>query len=85
LWRQRPQGLCYFAPLPINVFSIVPVHVIGKNRMMTTVKQPTSAWIPGPTLGIETSCDETAASVLAEDGVRCNHATLSINGGQHMY
>ena len=35
---------------------------------MTTVEQPTAAWIPGPILGIETSCDETAASVLAEDG-----------------
>lgn len=28
----------------------------------------TSAWTPGPILGIETSCDETAASVLATDG-----------------
>lgn len=36
--------------------------------MITTVVQPTAAWIPGPILGIETSCDETAASVLAEDG-----------------
>jgi N6-L-threonylcarbamoyladenine synthase len=36
--------------------------------MMTTVEQLTSAWIPGPILGIETSCDETAASVLAADG-----------------
>ena len=36
--------------------------------MMTTVEQPTSSWVPGPILGIETSCDETAASVLAEDG-----------------
>lgn len=35
---------------------------------MTTVERPTSVWIPGPILGIETSCDETAASVLAEDG-----------------
>ncbi len=36
--------------------------------MMTTVEQPIAAWIPGPILGIETSCDETAASVLAADG-----------------
>ncbi|MBU6480898.1 MAG: tRNA (adenosine(37)-N6)-threonylcarbamoyltransferase complex transferase subunit TsaD [Nitrospirae bacterium] len=36
--------------------------------MVTTAEQPTAAWIPGPILGIETSCDETAASVLAEDG-----------------
>jgi N6-L-threonylcarbamoyladenine synthase len=36
--------------------------------MITTVEQPTSAWKPGPILGIETSCDETAASVLAADG-----------------
>jgi N6-L-threonylcarbamoyladenine synthase len=43
--------------------------VIGKDFMITTVVQPTAAWIPGPILGIETSCDETAASVLAEDGV----------------
>lgn len=36
---------------------------------MTTIAQrPTSAWAPGPILGIETSCDETAASVLATDG-----------------
>ena len=35
---------------------------------MTTVEQRISAWVPGPILGIETSCDETAASVLAEDG-----------------
>ena len=36
--------------------------------MTTVVEQPTSAWTPGPILGIETSCDETAASVLAADG-----------------
>jgi N6-L-threonylcarbamoyladenine synthase len=42
--------------------------VIGKDFMMTTLEQPTSAWMPGPILGIETSCDETAASVLAVDG-----------------
>jgi len=35
---------------------------------MTTTAQPTSTWISGPILGIETSCDETAASVLAADG-----------------
>jgi N6-L-threonylcarbamoyladenine synthase len=45
-----------------------PVRVIGKDFMMTTVEPPTSAWITGPILGIETSCDETAASVLAADG-----------------
>ena len=36
--------------------------------MITTVEQLKSTWIPGPILGIETSCDETAASVLAADG-----------------
>jgi N6-L-threonylcarbamoyladenine synthase len=36
---------------------------------MATIEQPPSPWIPGPILGIETSCDETAASVLATDGV----------------
>ena len=36
--------------------------------MMAAVEQPHAAWIPGPILGIETSCDETAASVLATDG-----------------
>ena len=36
--------------------------------MITAVEQPSIAWIPGPILGIETSCDETAASVLAADG-----------------
>jgi len=45
-----------------------PVHVVEKYFMMTTVENPTIIWIPGPILGIETSCDETAASVLAEDG-----------------
>jgi N6-L-threonylcarbamoyladenine synthase len=45
-----------------------PVRVIGKDFMTTTVEPPTSAWITGPILGIETSCDETAASVLAADG-----------------
>ena len=68
LWRQRPQGLCYLASLRLTYVSAGPVHVIGKDFMMTTVEQPTSAWIPGPILGIETSCDETAASVLAADG-----------------
>jgi N6-L-threonylcarbamoyladenine synthase len=36
--------------------------------MIATAEQPTSAWVPGPILGIETSCDETAASVLAANG-----------------
>ena len=36
--------------------------------MLTTEQQPVSSWVPGPILGIETSCDETAASVLAADG-----------------
>ena len=35
---------------------------------MTITAQPGSTWTPGPILGIETSCDETAASVLAVDG-----------------
>jgi N6-L-threonylcarbamoyladenine synthase len=43
-------------------------HVIGHDVMNATLDQPLNAWIPGPILGIETSCDETAASVLAEDG-----------------
>lgn len=36
--------------------------------MAMIAPRPTSAWTPGPILGIETSCDETAASVLAADG-----------------
>lgn len=44
------------------------VRVIGKDFMITTVEQSASAWVPGPVLGIETSCDETAASVLAAGG-----------------
>jgi len=36
---------------------------------MTASRQRlTPSWIPGPLLGIETSCDETAAAVLAVDG-----------------
>jgi N6-L-threonylcarbamoyladenine synthase len=45
-----------------------PVRAIGNEHMMTSIVQPSSAWIPGPILGIETSCDETAASVLATEG-----------------
>jgi N6-L-threonylcarbamoyladenine synthase len=51
-----------------NAFFPNPIHVIGKDFMMAAVEHPTAAWIPGPILGIETSCDETAASVLAADG-----------------
>ena len=51
-----------------NAFFIGPVRLIGNDFMMTSIEQPTSTWIPGPILGIETSCDETAASVLAADG-----------------
>jgi len=36
--------------------------------MIATLGEPLTAWMPGPILGIETSCDETAASVLAVDG-----------------
>lgn len=36
--------------------------------MTATIEHSASAWLPGPILGIETSCDETAASVLAADG-----------------
>jgi N6-L-threonylcarbamoyladenine synthase len=42
--------------------------MIGRDFKMTTVERSTSVLAPGPILGIETSCDETAASVLAEDG-----------------
>jgi N6-L-threonylcarbamoyladenine synthase len=45
-----------------------PVRVIGKDFMVTAIEQPASTWISGPILGIETSCDETAASALAADG-----------------
>jgi N6-L-threonylcarbamoyladenine synthase len=36
--------------------------------MSITAQYPVSAWVSGPILGIETSCDETAASVIATDG-----------------
>jgi N6-L-threonylcarbamoyladenine synthase len=50
--------------------------VIGREIKMATIERSTSVWTPGPILGIETSCDETAASVLAEDGtVRSNIIT----------
>jgi len=51
--------------------------VIGKDFMMTTAEQRTSAWVPGPILGIETSCDETAASVLAADGAVLSNMIMS--------
>ena len=42
--------------------------VIVEGHIMTAVEPPATTWVPGPILGIETSCDETAASVLAADG-----------------
>lgn len=36
--------------------------------MMASTTQLASTWKPGPVLGLETSCDETAAAVLAADG-----------------
>jgi N6-L-threonylcarbamoyladenine synthase len=45
--------------------------------MMTAAKQPSGTWIPGPILGIETSCDETAASVLAKDGSVLSNIIMS--------
>ena len=45
--------------------------------MGTTVEQRISTWILGPILGIETSCDETAASVLAADGVVLSNIIMS--------
>jgi N6-L-threonylcarbamoyladenine synthase len=51
-----------------DTFFIGPDHAPVNDFMIAPVEQPISAWIPGPILGIETSCDETAASVLAADG-----------------
>lgn len=45
--------------------------------MIVPPEQPAAAWIPGPILGIETSCDETAASVLAEDGAVLSNIVTS--------
>lgn len=36
--------------------------------MMSSNQRSMANWAPGPILGIETSCDETAASVLAANG-----------------
>jgi N6-L-threonylcarbamoyladenine synthase len=44
---------------------------------MTTTAPATSTWISGPILGIETSCDETAASVLAADGAVLSNVITS--------
>jgi len=63
-----------------NVFIAGPVRVTGKAFKMTTVVPLTAAWIPGPTLGIETSCDETAASVLAADGAVLSNIITSQHG-----
>jgi tRNA N6-adenosine threonylcarbamoyltransferase len=52
-----------------DAFFVGPVYTLSKAFMITTVQHPTSTWVPGPILGIETSCDETAASVLAADGI----------------
>ena len=45
--------------------------------MVTDTKQLPGTWIPGPILGIETSCDETAASVLAADGAVLSNIIIS--------
>jgi N6-L-threonylcarbamoyladenine synthase len=50
-----------------RIFFVGPT-VNQNDFMMTSIEQPASTWIPGPILGIETSCDETAASALAADG-----------------
>ena len=66
---------------------VSPVCVLNKDFMITTVEEPVSAWVPGPILGIETSCDETAASVLAADGavlvniIRSQHTVHQRFGG----
>jgi N6-L-threonylcarbamoyladenine synthase len=45
--------------------------------MPSPVDTPVPAPIPGPVLGIESSCDETAAAVLARDGRIMAEAVLS--------
>lgn len=45
--------------------------------MLSTIVQATATWKPGPILGIETSCDETAASVVASDGVVLSNIIMS--------
>ena len=45
--------------------------------MIATPEGPLAAWMPGPILGIETSCDETAASVLAADGTVLSNVITS--------
>ena len=45
--------------------------------MQSSVNHPLTKPIPGPVLGIESSCDETAAAVLAPDGRILAEAVLS--------
>ncbi|MEO5955318.1 MAG: tRNA (adenosine(37)-N6)-threonylcarbamoyltransferase complex transferase subunit TsaD [Nitrospiraceae bacterium] len=45
--------------------------------MIASIKQPISVWTPGPVLGIETSCDETAASVLSANGTVLSNVITS--------
>ena len=45
-----------------------PGLLAGNYFVTLSVDRQVSNWLPGPILGIETSCDETAASVLAADG-----------------
>ena len=47
---------------------------------MTTIERFPSVWVPGPIIGIETSCDETAASVLAADGTVLSNIITSQHG-----
>mgnify|MGYP003867663973 CR=1 FL=1 len=62
------KGRVIFISLRHNACVTGLARVVSNELMMTTVVPPAEAWRPGPILGIETSCDETAASVLAENG-----------------
>lgn len=55
-----PQGSSYF---------IAPILLpLGDAIMMQSEPLMNTTWRPGPILGIESSCDDTAASVLNADG-----------------
>ena len=62
------KGCVIWLPPTNDSFSSAQLGMIGKDFMMTTVEQLNLRLDTWAVLGIETSCDETAASVLAEDG-----------------
>ncbi len=64
----RPATRAVYFGISRNSPCLNPGLLAGNYFVTLSVGRQVSNWLPGPILGIETSCDETAASVLAADG-----------------